>query len=156
MNQNTSVIICTISIVIAVAATFVNMNKKIKLSAALLCASLIIMLVGISINTQSTIKSMRVSYDKIINEMELEIAQLKEPKEEPVEDFYHEEAELVHQAKNDDETYRTSFAAHSSGYVYVINSDKEYEDVPYLLTMKSNGTTDLKDDEIVVVWRCVN
>lgn len=156
MNQNTSVIICTMSIVIAMAATFVNINKKIKLSAALLCTSLIIMLIGISVNTQSTIKSMRESYDKIIDEMELEITKLKVPKEEPVEDFYYEEAEIVGQTKLEDDTYNVSFEMCDSGYVYTLHSESEYTDVPYVLTMESKGTTDLTDDEIVVVWVCMN
>lgn len=49
-------------------------------------------------------------------------------------------------------TFRTVNLEENQEFVYENFFGNEYPDTPYLLTMDSKGTVDLKDDEILVVW----
>lgn len=49
-------------------------------------------------------------------------------------------------------TFRTVNLEENQEFVYKDFFDNEYPEVPYLLTMDSKGTVDIKDDEILVVW----
>ena len=49
-------------------------------------------------------------------------------------------------------TFRTVNLEDNQEFTYENFFDNEYPDTPYLLTMDSKGTVDIKDDEILVVW----
>ncbi len=86
--------------------------------------------------------------------MEIEIAELQ--REEPViiPDIYYVNAEIVEQKLIKDNVYEIRFMSVDEARVYVWTSETEYtDDIPYLLTMSSCGTTDNGDDYVVVVWK---
>lgn len=68
--------------------------------------------------------------------------------------FYYYQAEIIAQS---DGIVTFGGVDVENPQVYVYNAGKELNpDVPYLLTMDGMGTDDVTDDNIVVVWACVN
>lgn len=67
------------------------------------------------------------------------------------ENVYYVYAEKVAQ---DDKfiTFRTVNLEENQEFIYEDFFGNEYPDTPYLLTMDSKGTVDIKDDTILVVW----
>lgn len=72
-----------------------------------------------------------------------------------VSDFYYYQAEVVSQS---DETVVFGGVDVENPQLFAWKSTSESIniDVPYLLTMDSKGTETMDDDEILVVWACVN
>lgn len=105
----------------------------------------------LSNETEHNIKN---QYDEIIAEKNAEIESLiKENKS----DTYYLGAEIVSQINLNGATYEISFVDVENGNVYKWIADYEYpDDVPYLLTMDSKETDNVKDDEIIVVWMDMN
>ena len=155
MNFPISVSICTIALLVMFISAIVGMKNKIKTAAFLMILSMICMLAGLTHNTKDVIGSMKETYDGIIEEMKLEVLPVDKIETVIVPEFYYEGAEIADQKRLDDGTYEIRFVANGEFYIWI---DKvEYpEDAPYLLTMESNETVDLKDDEIVVVWKDMN
>lgn len=54
--------------------------------------------------------------------------------------------------KDDVITFTTLNLNDNQFYTWVNEYGYDYPDVPYMLTMNSKGTQDLKDDEILAVW----
>ena len=73
-------------------------------------------------------------------------------------DTYYAPAEIVSQKKTNDDTYNIVFCIDVLyKYKYEWISDYEYpDDIPYLLTMDGNGTTEFTDDKVLVVWGDMN
>lgn len=155
MNFQTSFLICSVALLIAFISAAMCMKKKIKIAIIFSAISMICMVLGLCHNARDVTKSMKESYDKIIDEMEIKIYSLEEIETVVVPDVYYGEAEIANQRQLDDGTYEIRFVSNKESYVWI--DDVEYpEDVPYLLTMNSNKTIDYKDDEIVVVWKDMN
>lgn len=73
------------------------------------------------------------------------------PATQTEENVYYVYAEKVAQDDNFI-TFRTVNLEENQEFVYEDFFGNEYPEVPYLLTMDSKGTVDIKDDEILVVW----
>ena len=68
------------------------------------------------------------------------------------EDTYYLPCEVL--ASNDISTYFGTVDSDSQEIFAVETDDHIWpDDVPYLLCMDGKGTTDMKDDEVLVVWR---
>lgn len=105
----------------------------------------------LSNETEHNIKN---QYNEIIAEKNAEIESLIE---ENKSDIYYLGAEIVSQINLNGATYEISFVDVENGNVYKWIADYEYpDDVPYLLTMDSKETDNVKDDEIIVVWMDMN
>lgn len=156
MEYSISLLICIAALIIAFISAIAYVKNKAKTAVILVALAIASMFYGVNYNTGSTIEAMKNSYSKVIEEMEFEISSLESIKPQViVPEFYYVEAEIADQKQLDDGTYEIRFVANGEFYVWV--DDVEYpEDVPYLLTMESNGTLDCKDDEIVVVWKDMN
>lgn len=156
MNFSTAFIICSFSLVIVLLAAMVSFKSKL-IALLLITISILCTLFGLSYNTQDVISSAKATYETIISEMELEIAELQ--KEDPVivTDVYYVNAEIVEQKLIKDNVYEIRFMSVDEAKIYLWTSESKYtEDVPYLLTMSSCGTASNVDDYVVVVWKSMN
>lgn len=74
---------------------------------------------------------------------------------EEVSDFYYYQAEVVSQS-NETVVFGGVDVENPQLFAWKSTSESINIDVPYLLTMDSKGTETTDDDEILVVWACVN
>ena len=74
---------------------------------------------------------------------------------EEVSDFYYYQAEVVSQS-NGTVVFGGVDVENPQLFAWKSTSESINIDVPYLLTMDSKGTETTDDDEILVVWACVN
>ena len=74
---------------------------------------------------------------------------------EEVNDFYYYQAEVVSQS-NGTVVFGGVDVENPQLFAWKSTSESINIDVPYLLTMNSKGTETTEDDEILVVWACVN
>ena len=86
---------------------------------------------------------------------------LPEPVSETVvEPMYYQPADLIDEYLGEDGIYHITFIMtenENDGNIYLWDSEGILpDDIPYLLCMDSNGTEDITDDEILVVWGCMN
>ena len=73
------------------------------------------------------------------------------PETEVEPNVYFVYAEKVEE-EGDVITFATVNLKNNQFYTWVNEYENDYPDVPYMLTMDSNGTATLEDDEILVVW----
>lgn len=107
--------------------------------------------------SNETERDIKNQCNEIIAEKNAEIESLKAIIEENKSDIYYLGAEIVSQINLNGATYEISFVDVENGNVYKWIADYEYpDDVPYLLTMDSKETDNVKDDEIIVVWMDMN
>ena len=94
-----------------------------------------------------------VEFEKLTKQYE-ELA-LKDSTTNP--EFYYGEAYIVSQDKMPDGMVSVSWCVNYSETQCFITYELDYlnEDYPYLLTMYSNGTKDVLDDEVVVIWQAI-
>lgn len=73
-------------------------------------------------------------------------------------EFYYAEAYIISQEDAEDETVCVTWEVGYSEVQAFVTYENGYleEDVPYLLTMYSNGTDDILDDEIVIIWGVIH
>ena len=72
---------------------------------------------------------------------------------------YYQPAEIVEEAQTDNGNWEITFmfVEENPGHMFIWESDYHMpDDVPYLLTMAYNGTKAVTDDEIVVIWKCMD
>lgn len=74
---------------------------------------------------------------------------------EEVSDFYYYQAEVVSQS-NGTVVFGGVDVENPQLFAWKSTSESINIDVPYLLTMDGKGTEATDDDEILVVWACVN
>lgn len=72
-----------------------------------------------------------------------------------VSDFYYYQAEVVSQSDGT-VVFGGVDVENPQLFVWKSTSESINMDVPYLLTMDSKGTETMYDDEVLVVWACVN
>ena len=72
-----------------------------------------------------------------------------------VSDFYYYQAEVVSQSDGT-VVFGGVDVENPQLFAWKSTSESINMDVPYLLTMDSKGTETMDDDEILVVWACVN
>lgn len=107
--------------------------------------------------SNETERDIKNQCNEIIAEKNAEIESLKAIIEKNKSDIYYLGAEIVSQINLNGATYEISFIDVENGNVYKWIADYEYpDDVPYLLTMDSKETDNVKDDEIIVVWMDMN
>ena len=72
-------------------------------------------------------------------------------------EFYYGEAYIISQDEMPDGMISVSWCVNYSGVQCFITYEPDYldEDYPYLLTMYSNGTKDMLDDEVAVIWQAI-
>lgn len=72
-------------------------------------------------------------------------------------EFYYAEAYILNQEEGSDDMISVSWCVNYSGVQCFITYEPDYldEDYPYLLTMYSNGTKDMLDDEVAVIWQAI-
>ena len=72
-------------------------------------------------------------------------------------EFYYAEAYILNQEEGPDEMISVSWCVNYSEVQCFITYEPDYldEEYPYLLTMYSNGTEDILDDEIAVIWQAI-
>lgn len=75
--------------------------------------------------------------------------------EEETSDFYYYQAEVVSQS-NGTVVFGGVDVENPQLFAWKSTSESINIDVPYLLTMDGKGTETTDDDEILVVWACVN
>ena len=75
--------------------------------------------------------------------------------EEETSDFYYYQAEVVSQS-NETVVFGGVDVENPQLFAWKSTSESINIDVPYLLTMDGKGTETTDDDEILVVWACVN
>ena len=77
-----------------------------------------------------------------------------------VEPMYYQPAELIDEYLGEDGVYHITFIItenENDGNIYLWDSEGVLpDDIPYLLCMDSKGTREITDDEIIVVWGCMN
>ena len=77
-----------------------------------------------------------------------------------VEPMYYQPADLIDQYLGEDGIYHITFIMtenENDGNIYLWDSEGILpDDIPYLLCMDSKGTEDITDDEILVVWGCMD
>lgn len=72
-----------------------------------------------------------------------------------VDDFYYYQAEVVSQSDGT-VVFGGVDVENPQLFAWKSTSESINIDVPYLLTMDGKGTETMDDDEILVVWACVN
>lgn len=75
--------------------------------------------------------------------------------EEETSDFYYYQAEVVSQSDGT-VVFGGVDVENPQLFAWKSTSESINIDVPYLLTMDGKGTETMDDDEILVVWACVN
>lgn len=75
--------------------------------------------------------------------------------EEETSDFYYYQAEVVSQSDGTI-VFGGVDVENPQLFAWKSTSESINIDVPYLLTMDGKGTETTEDDEILVVWACVN
>lgn len=72
-------------------------------------------------------------------------------------DYYYAEAYIMSQDKGPDGMIIVAWCVNYSEVQCFLTYEPNYldEDYPYLLTMYSNGTEDILDDEVAVIWRSI-
>ena len=72
-------------------------------------------------------------------------------------DYYYTEAYIIGQDEGPDGMIVVAWCVNYSEAQCFLTYEPDYldEDYPYLLTMYSNGTEDILDDEIVVIWQAI-
>ena len=72
-------------------------------------------------------------------------------------DYYYAEAYIISQDEGPDDMIVVAWCVNYSEAQCFLTYEPDYldEDYPYLLTMYSNGTEDILDDEIVVIWQAI-
>lgn len=77
-----------------------------------------------------------------------------------VEPMYYQPAELIDEYLCMDGSYYITFIfaeTENDGNIFIWESEGSLpDDIPYLLCMDSKGTKEITDDEIIVVWGCMN
>lgn len=77
-----------------------------------------------------------------------------------VEPMYYQPADLIDEYLGEDGVYHITFIMtenENDGNIYLWDSEGILpDDIPYLLCMDSKGTKEITDDEIIVVWGCMN
>lgn len=74
-----------------------------------------------------------------------------------VENYYYVDAEIRDVKMSSNGKYDVEFIViDSHGVTHCWENESPMEDIPYLLTIKTNGTETIADDEIVAVWKCAN
>ena len=103
--------------------------------------------------SNETERDIKNQCNEIIAEKNAEIESLKAIIEENKSDTYYLNAEILNQIDLNNGNYAVNFINTESGNIYTWIGEYEYpDDVPYLLTMDSKETDNVKDDEIIVVW----
>lgn len=103
--------------------------------------------------SNETERDIKNQCNEIIAEKNAEIESLKAIIEENKSDTYYLNAEIFNQIDLNNGNYAVNFINTESGNIYTWIGEYEYpDDVPYLLTMDSKETDNVKDDEIIVVW----
>ena len=103
--------------------------------------------------SNETERDIKNQCNEIIAEKNAEIESLKVIIEENKSDTYYLNAEIFNQIDLNNGNYAVNFINTESGNIYTWIGEYEYpDDVPYLLTMDSKETDNVKDDEIIVVW----
>ena len=107
--------------------------------------------------SNETERDIKNQCNEIIAEKNAEIESLKAIIEENKSDTYYLNAEIFNQIDLNNGNYAVNFINTESGNIYTWIGEYEYpDDVPYLLTMDSKETDNVKDDEIIVVWMDMN
>lgn len=107
--------------------------------------------------SNETERDIKNQYNEIVAEKNAEIESLKAIIEENKSDTYYLNAEIFNQIDLNNGNYAVNFINTESGNIYTWIGEYEYpDDVPYLLTMDSKETDNVKDDEIIVVWMDMN
>ena len=72
-------------------------------------------------------------------------------------DYYYIEAYIIGQDEGPDGMIVVAWCVNYSEVQCFLTYEADYldEDYPYLLTMYSNGTEDILDDEVAVIWRSI-
>lgn len=72
-------------------------------------------------------------------------------------DYYYTEAYIIYQDESPDGMIVVAWCVNYSGTQCFLTYEPDYldEDYTYLLTMYSNGTEDILDDEVAVIWRSI-
>ena len=72
-------------------------------------------------------------------------------------DYYYAEAYIISQDEGPDDMIVVAWCVNYSEAQCFLTYEPDYldEDYPYLLTMYSNGTEDILDDEVAVIWRSI-
>lgn len=107
--------------------------------------------------SNETERDIKNQCNEIIAEKNAEIESLKAIIEENKSDTYYLNVEIFNQIDLNNGNYAVNFIGAESGNIYTWIGEYEYpDDVPYLLTMDSKETDNVKDDEIIVVWMDMN
>lgn len=72
-------------------------------------------------------------------------------------DYYYAEAYIMNQDEGPDDMIIVTWCVNYSEVQCFLTYEPDYldEDYTYLLTMYSNGTEDVLDDKVVVIWRSI-
>jgi hypothetical protein len=128
-----------------------NTNKLFTYLAAIyfVLSFLIVLTISAHTREQKEFNDYKETYKTVATTQKTEIK---------IPDYYYQGAELLEQIQLYDGTYQVQFCVYGApGPIYLWTNESAIdEDGVFLLTMKSNGTTNLLDDEVVVVWKSVN
>lgn len=134
-----AMILCTLALLFAAVAGMTDQKEK-WISSLAIILSIVCMFSGLWVNTKDTIDSMNKAY-KIKTDVSA--------------DLYYAEAEIVSATINENNNVDITFSIHGVGE-FVYETEYAYFMMsPYLITMDGNGTEDVTDDEILVVWKCM-
>ena len=94
------------------------------------------------------------------NTNEITLPEAEPVNETIIEPMYYQPADLIDEYLGEDGVYHITFIMtenENDGNIYLWDSEEILpDDFPYLLCMDSKGTEDITDDEILVVWGCMN
>ena len=153
----TMVILCLMAVVITTISAIQfflvahNRNNLIDyvFFGCMVLTLLVIFAIATETRSQKEFDEYKAKYEtvSVVNKIEMDIP-----------DYYYQEAELIKATQIDNGTWNIEFCAYGqAGPIFIWNCDNAIdEDGVFLLTMKSNGTMNLLDDKIVVVWKSVN
>lgn len=141
-----AIILCMLALLFSVCAIIVYEKSENKQSYAviLMITGIICMFSGLWVNTNDTIDSMKDAYKRMGITTEVST------------DIYYAEAEIISGTINENNNVDILFSIHGVGE-FVYETEYAYSMMsPYLITMDGNGTEDVTDDKILVVWKCMN